>query len=134
MKVEEGRPTLWMKFLNKEFLKFIISGGINTLATYGLYLLFLFVWEYEVSYTISYILGIFLSYFLNTSFVFKEKVTLLKFIKFPFVYLVQYLLNMVILLLLVEYIKLPAEIVPVIVIIITLPITYLLSKYIIKKK
>ncbi|AOZ94735.1 GtrA family protein [Paenibacillus crassostreae] len=121
-----------MRFINKEFLKFIISGGINTVATYGIYLLLLLLWEYMISYTISYVLGIFLSYYLNTFFVFKEKVTFLKFIKFPVVYLVQYLMNLVILHLLVEYIKLPAEIVPIIVVILTMPITYLLSKYIIK--
>lgn len=134
MKAEKDHPTLWMKFLNKEFLKFLISGGINTIATYGLYLLFLIVMEYKAAYSLSYIIGILFSYLLNTIFVFKEKVSLMKFIKFPVVYLVQYLINLGILLLLVEYINLPAEIVPIIVIFTTLPITYVLSKHIIKGK
>lgn len=134
MKAEKDQPTLWMKFINKEFLKYLISGGINTVATYGLYLLFLIVMEYKTAYSLSYIVGILFSYLLNTIFVFKEKVSLMKFIKFPVVYLAQYLINLIILLLLVEYINLPAEIVPIIVIFITLPITYLLSKYIIKGK
>lgn len=134
MKAEKDHLTLWMKFLNKEFLKFLISGVINTLVTYGLYLAFLIIMEYKAAYTLSYVLGILLSYFLNTFFVFKEKVSLLKFIKFPVVYLAQYLMNLVILLLLVEYINLSAEIVPIIAIFITLPITYFLSKIIIKGK
>lgn len=134
MKAEEDQPTLWMRFLNKEFLRFILSGGINTICTYGLYLLLLLFFEYKISYTVSYIIGILLAYFLNSTLVFKEKVSLNKFLKFPIVYLVQYLINVVILYLFVEYVKMSAEIVPLIVIVISLPITYLLSKYIIKGK
>ncbi|MCT2195588.1 GtrA family protein [Paenibacillus sp. p3-SID1389] len=134
MKVEEDRPTLWTRYLNSSFLKFVIVGGLNTAITYGAYLLLLLCFEYKISYSISYILGILFSYYFNTKFVFREKITLLKFLKFPVVYLAQYLINVVILHILVEYINMPAEIVPLIVIVVSLPITYLLSKFIIKGK
>ncbi|AIQ26302.1 GtrA family protein [Paenibacillus sp. FSL H7-0737] len=134
MKVEKDHPTLLTKLLSKQFLKFVISGGINTLATYLVYLLLLEFLSYSMSYTISYISGIFLSYYLNTAFVFKEKVLFRKFLKFPIVYLVQYLINLFMLYVLVEHLNLSKQIVPLIVIVVTIPITYTLSKLIIKSK
>ncbi|WP_340387729.1 GtrA family protein [Paenibacillus sp. FSL E2-0151] len=134
MKVGNGLPMLLTKHLNKEFLKFLISGGINTLATYLMYLFLLLFYNYSLSYSISYIAGIFLSYYLNSVFVFKEKISLYKFLKFPIVYLVQYLVNMLMLYVLVEYAQFHVQIVPLVAMIITVPITFLLSKTIIKSK
>lgn len=134
MKVEKDRPTLLIKLLNKEFLKFVISGGINTLTTYLVYLLLLLFINYSLSYTLSYVSGIFLSYYLNTVFVFKEKISFIKFLKFPVVYLTQYLINIFMMYVLVEHLGLSTKIVPLIVIVITIPVTYVLSKLIIKSK
>lgn len=134
MKAESDHPTLLIKLMNKEFFKFVISGGINTAATYIVYLLLIVFLNYSLSYSVSYIIGVLLSYYLNSVFVFKESISLRKFFKFPMVYLVQYLINLLMLHLLVEYLNLSVQIVPLIVIVITIPITYLLSKIIIKSK
>ncbi|WP_307417043.1 GtrA family protein [Paenibacillus sp. W2I17] len=125
---------LLTKHLNKEFLKFLISGGINTLATYLMYLFLLLFYNYSLSYSVSYITGIFLSYYLNSVFVFKEKISFRKFLKFPIVYLVQYIVNMLMLYVLVEYAQFNVQIVPLVAMIITVPITFILSKMIIKSK
>lgn len=113
-------------------MKFVVSGGINTLATYIIYLLLLMIFNYSVAYTLSYLSGILISFYLNSIFVFKEKVTLKKFLRFPIVYAVQYLVNMFMIYVLVEELHVTAQIVPLIVIVITIPITYILSKVIIK--
>ncbi|MEK5036071.1 GtrA family protein [Paenibacillus sp. FSL R7-0302] len=134
MKVESGRPTLLTKLLNKEFLKFVVSGGINTLTTYLMYLLLLLFLNYSLAYTVSYVSGIFLSYYLNTVFVFKEKMSIKKFLKFPIVYLIQYFINLLMLYILVEHLHLSTRIVPLIVVVVTIPVTYVLSKLIIKSK
>lgn len=134
MKVESGRPTLLTKLLNKEFLKFVVSGGINTLTTYLMYLLLLLFLNYSLSYTVSYVSGIFLSYYLNTVFVFKEKMSIKKFLKFPIVYLIQYFINLLMLYILVEHLHLSTKIVPLIVVVVTIPVTFVLSKLIIKSK
>lgn len=123
-----------MKYINKEFVRFLFVGVINTLSTYLLYLLLLFIFNYNVSYTISYIAGIVISFYLNSLFVFKEKVSFKKFVKYPIVYIVQYLINLIGLFILVEYFHFPKEVVPIIVIILSIPITYLLSKLIIRSK
>ncbi|GGH64005.1 membrane protein [Paenibacillus silvae] len=134
MKVGNGLPMLLTKHLNKEFLKFLISGGINTLATYLMYLLLLHFYNYSISYSISYVAGIFLSYYLNSVFVFKEKISFRKFLKFPLVYIVQYLVNMLMMYILVEFAQMLAQIVPLVAMVVTVPITFLLSKMIIKSK
>lgn len=90
--------------------------------------------NYNMAYSISYVAGILLSYYLNSVFVFQEKISLRKFIKYPVVYIVQYLINLVLLNILIEYAGLSTKIVPIITIVITIPITFLLTKFIIKGK
>lgn len=134
MKVEKDQPTLWTKLINKEFLRFLVSGGLNTLFTYLIYLLLLTLLDYRVAYTFSYIFGIFVSYGLNVRFVFRQKVTFKSFIQFPLVYLLQYLINLVLLYILVDHLHISKIIVPIISVLITIPISFLLSKIIIKTK
>jgi putative flippase GtrA len=121
-----------MRSFNAEFFKFVFFGLVNTLLSYVLYVLFLFAFTYTVSYTLSYVLGVFLSYYLNTQFVFQEKVRLTKMLQYPLVYLVQYLLGVALLYVLVEHFGMDARLVPVLIILITVPITFLLSRFIIK--
>lgn len=123
-----------MKYLNKEFIKFVVSGLINTGLTYIVYLILLKYMDYTFAYSISYISGILISYLLNSLFVFKERISFKKFLKFPLIYIVQYLINLSMVFIFVDQLKLSAQIVPIIVILITIPITYLLSKIIIKGK
>ncbi|MNW45059.1 GtrA-like protein [compost metagenome] len=121
-----------MRFLNKEFIKFVISGVLNTVATYLIYLMLLVFLEYSLAYTVSYLSGIFISYYLNTLFVFKEKISFKTFLKYPIVYVVQYTINLIMIFVLVEHLGLSEQLVPLIVVIITIPITFLLSKLIIR--
>ncbi|WP_232278715.1 GtrA family protein [Paenibacillus sp. 481] len=122
-----------MKFLSKEFLKFVVVGIVNTASTYLIYLLLLSVLSYTLSYTVSYVCGIFISYVLNTYYVFKEKLNYKKMIQYPLVYVVQYVLNAIMLYLLIDYLGLEKEYAPLIVIILSIPITFILSRLIIKK-
>lgn len=117
-----------------QFIKFVGIGGINTIATYLLYLLLLFVSTYQVSYTIAYLSGIFLSYWLNLKFVFQERGSTKKMLLYPFVYLGQYIVGMFILYVTVDYFNIPQEIGPIIVVLITLPMTFFLSKTILTNK
>lgn len=117
-----------------QFVRFVGVGGVNTIITYLLYLMLLLVFTYQVSYTITYIFGIFLSYWLNLKFVFREKGTKKKILLFPLVYLVQYLLGMIILYIVIDHFNFPKEIGPIIVVIITLPLTFFMSKIILVTK
>ncbi len=118
----------------REYTSFLICGGLNTLLTYAVYALCLLFWPYKLSYSLSYVSGIFISYYLNSRFVFQEKVSLGKFLQYPLVYLAQYLLGIAILHLCIEYLHISEWLAPFIVIVLSLPVTFVLSKFIIKGK
>lgn len=134
MRAEKGLPILLMKFINKEFIRFLIMGALNSLLTYLVYLILIIPFNYGGSYAISYFLGIIFSFYMNTIYVFKEKISIRKMFKFPLVYLVQFLISELFLYLFVDSLNINKRIAPLIVIIISVPLTFILSKYIIKGK
>jgi len=124
-----------MKFTKqnwREYLGFLLVGGANTLITYSLYLLLLLVLPYRWSYSLAFAGGIIISYWLNSQFVFQEPVSLLKFVKYPLVYLIQYLLGILILYLCVDRLGISPWLAPLVVVAASLPVTFVISKMIIK--
>ncbi|HCV9003344.1 TPA: flippase GtxA [Staphylococcus aureus] len=117
-----------------EILKFIIVGGINTLNYYVVYLLLLklFHIEYMISHITGFIVAFVISYYLNCYFVYRVKPTWRKFISFPITQLVNASLQTVLLYVFVSWLNLPAEIAPFAGLVITIPITFVLSKWILK--
>ncbi|AWR31399.1 flippase GtxA [Staphylococcus aureus] len=117
-----------------EILKFIIVGGINTLNYYVVYLLLLKLLhiEYMISHITGFIVAFVISYYLNCYFVYRVKPTWRKFISFPIAQIVNISLQTVLLYVFVSWLNLPAEIAPFAGLIITIPITFILSKWILK--
>ena len=121
------------KHFNSEFFRFLLTGLFNTLVTYVAYLLLLPFLPYLYAYTIAYCVAVLNSYFMSVFFVFREKVSLRSFLKFPFVYAAQYFLGASILWLLVGKLGLSPAWAMVVVIIVTVPITFLASRFVLKK-
>ncbi|OBZ13441.1 polysaccharide synthesis protein GtrA [Bacillus sp. FJAT-26390] len=117
-----------------EIIRFIIVGILNTGFTYVLYLILLLYFPYSIAYTISYFLGIIISYLLNTFLVFKQPISIKRIIKFPIIYVVQYLINLLLVFILVDTINMNEKIALLISIAITFPITFILTRYILKKR
>ncbi|HDA0588420.1 TPA: flippase GtxA [Staphylococcus aureus] len=117
-----------------EILKFIIVGGINTLNYYVVYLLLLKLLhiEYMISHITGFLVAFVISYYLNCYFVYRVKPTWRKFISFPITQIVNVSLQTVLLYVFVSWLYLPAEIAPFAGLIITIPITFILSKWILK--
>ncbi|HAR7288487.1 TPA: flippase GtxA [Staphylococcus aureus] len=117
-----------------EILKFIIVGGINTLNYYVVYLLLLklFHIEYMISHITGFIVAFVISYYLNCYFVYRVKPTWRKFISFPITQIVNVSLQTVLLYVFVSWLNLPAEFAPFAGLVITIPITFVLSKWILK--
>jgi len=134
MKSISARKSSLTKFINSEFIRFAIVGGINTVLGYLLYRLLLLGMEYQLAYTLSYVSGIFISYYLNSRFAFREPLQLKKALSFPLVYVVQYLLGILFLTLLVDVLAFDQRIAPILVIVLSLPFTFLLSRFIIKTR
>ncbi len=116
--------------LASRFFRFIISGGLNTALTYGIYLGLLQLMPYRISYTIAYVSGIAISYALNRSFVFRSHHGLRSILLFPMVYVVQYALGMLLLWLWVEMAGLSDKVGPLVVVAVNLPLTYVLSRFV----
>ncbi|MDI0263655.1 flippase GtxA [Staphylococcus aureus] len=117
-----------------EILKFIIVGDINTLNYYVVYLLLLKLLhiEYMISHITGFLVAFVISYYLNCYFVYRVKPTWRKFISFPITQIVNVSLQTVLLYVFVSWLNLPAEIAPFAGLVITIPITFVLSKWILK--
>ena len=117
-----------------EILKFIIVGGINTLNYYVVYLFLLKLLhiEYMISHITGFLVAFVISYYLNCYFVYRVKPTWRKFISFPITQIVNVSLQTVLLYVFVSWLNLPAEIAPFAGLVITIPITFVLSKWILK--
>lgn len=134
MSLVSGLRTLSMKFINKEFVRFLMVGFLNTLVTYLLYVGLLLFFSYNLAYSCAYVGGIVFSYYLNVLFVFKEKVSWKSFLRFPFIYILQYGCSIGMINVLVIYVGITQTMAPLIAIVVTVPITFLLSKLVIVKR
>ena len=119
-------------------VKFVIAGLINTGLTYLVYLGLLLFLDYRIAYAVSYASGIALAFSLNSIMVFKVNFSFVRMIIYPLIYLSQYIANASLLALFVGKWHIHKEVAPLLAICITMPIIYLLNKFIlttpIKKK
>lgn len=121
------------KFIDKAPVRFLIAGLVNTLIGYLLYLLLLLILPYQAAYTTSYGAGIFISYYLNSVYVFQRPLRWSSAVQYPLVYLVQYVTGLVTISLLVEQLSVDTRIASLLTILITLPLVYILSRAIIRR-
>lgn len=107
---------------------FLLGGGLNTVATYLVYLAFSVFLNYQAAYLVSFVAGIFFSYVFNSLFVFKVRVSFRGALRYPVVYLVQYGVGALLMYFFVELMAVPEKVAPILVPLITLPLTYLLAR------
>ncbi|MDT4051056.1 GtrA family protein [Staphylococcus arlettae] len=117
-----------------EILKFIIVGGINTLNYYIIYLLLLKLIgvNYSVSHISGFVISFIISYYLNCYFVYKVQPTWKKFIQFPLTQVVNMGMQTLLLYIFVQWFNISSVIAPFAGLIITIPVTFILSKYILR--
>jgi putative flippase GtrA len=118
--------------LAKEVFRFGIVGILNTAVGYGSYLLLLSWFRYEVAYGMGYVAGIAVSYVLSALFVFKQPLRPRSAMFYPFVYLVQFLLSLVLLRFLIELLSVSPRLAAIFVTVLTIPVTFLLSRIIVR--
>lgn len=93
-----------------------------------LYLALIQTMPYRSAYSISYMSGIALAYALNRYFVFRVKGSLATMAKFPAIYLFQYLLGLGIVSLWGDVLQWPQALAPLAAVVVTVPLTFLISK------
>jgi putative flippase GtrA len=111
-------------------LRFLVSGGVNTLASWGIYALLLRVLPYRWSYTIAFCCGIALAYGLYRFYVFRRKGRSYGPVWVALIYLLQYLLGIALVNVWVEILREPALWAPIFSVLISLPLTYALSRWV----
>ncbi|WP_204193520.1 GtrA family protein [Staphylococcus sp. GDY8P47P] len=117
-----------------EIIKFIIVGGINTLNYYIVYLILLKLCHvnYMISHIVGFLVSFVISYYLNCYFVYKVTPTLKKFLSFPLTQVINMGMQTLLLYVFVKWFQFPSEIAPFVGLIITIPITFIISKWILK--
>jgi len=113
-----------------EFVRFLVSGGINTAASYALYLLLLRFMHYLVAYTLAYVAGIALSYALMTRFVFRARPQWTTAVRFPLVYAAQFVVGSGTTFLLVEGAGISPAWAAAVAIVIVVPVTFAVARYV----
>lgn len=84
--------------------------------------------HYQVSYAISYVVGIALSYALNLKFVFASRHSTKKAAIFPLVYLLNYVCGAITVHIIVKVAGWSASIAPLAAIALTIPMTFVLTR------
>lgn len=112
-------------FFSREFARFLVVGASNTLVAYFAYLLLVNWWPYPVAWGIGYLLGIASGYMANAVFVFKKPIRGKSALAFFCIYLVQYLVSILLLRVALEMLVLPHWLAAILVIVVTIPATFL---------
>ncbi|ARQ06715.1 GtrA-like protein [Macrococcoides canis] len=117
-------------------IKFIIVGVLNTLNYYIVYLLLLkfLSLSYITSHLTGFLVSFIISYFLNCYFVYKVKPTIKKFIQFPLTQIVNMGVQTLLLYIFVELLHIDKVYAPFPALIFTIPVTYLVTTYILTKE
>ena len=117
-----------MKFGNFYSTRYIILGVINTILTYFIYLIFLFLLPYVWAYSITYLFGLINTYFLSSYWVFKKKIAIESGMNFLIYCIFNYFINIIALWIFIDLIGFSEKIAPLITIALLTPIFYIISK------
>lgn len=121
-------------FLKEEFGRFLVAGAINTALSFSLYLIFNLFFHYQLAYWLAFFLGILFSFWVNSRWVFRAAMNWKTFLAFPLVYLFQYFFGAVLLHILVEILGISEWTSPIVVIVCSVPVTFLMSRFVLKRK
>lgn len=120
--------------VRSQFVRFLMAGLANTTATLLMFEGLRRVLPYLFAYSLVYALGIVLSYLLNVRYVFRGRESLRTAAVFPLVYAVQYVVGAVTLWVLVGRLGLHPTLAMILVVLLTVPLTYLMSRTILRTR
>jgi len=94
------------KTMDKTFMRFVFVGVLNTIIGYSVIMVLFHIigLTYGVSYFLSYVIGVIISFFLNRQFVFFSKNhKLYEFFRFLIAFFISYIISYIFLYFFVEY-------------------------------
>lgn len=120
---------------NNEFTRFILTGLLNTLNYYVIYTILLLTGlPYILSHLGGFILAFIISYFLNCHFVYRVRPTWSRFLKFPLTQVVNMGMQTILLFVFVDIFNWYEMIAPLPVLIVTVPVTYTITRWVLKDR
>lgn len=124
---------LMRALLEKRIFRFLVTGALNTSLSYALYLALKTIIDYQIAYFLSYAAGITFAYLMSALFVFRKPVSVRAFARFPLVYIIQYVVGAGLLEFLINLVGISATFAPLYIVALTLPLTFLLSRFVLSK-
>lgn len=116
------------------FVRFALVGCINTVNYYLLYMLLIYLGiSYLLSHTSAFVMSMVISFFLNCYFTYRVKPTWRKFLQFPLTNVANYAISTTSLFVFVSWMHISPSIAPIIASVLPIPVTYILSKWILVK-
>lgn len=114
-----------------EIFRFGIVGIIATIIHYVLYVLLKNIFSYNLSYTIGYLIALFVNYYLSAKYTFKVKASFLNLLGMLFSHLINYIIHLFLLNLFITN-GLSKNLAPIPVYIIAVPINFILVRFVFK--
>ncbi|PHV70609.1 polysaccharide synthesis protein GtrA [Sporanaerobium hydrogeniformans] len=122
-------------FYNKQFMLFILIGGINSIVTIIVSYIYSLLFEEVFSFILGYTTGTFISYILNSYITFKDELGIKKYVKFLISCIPNFITQLIIVWLVVEIFSWHKMIGYILAAAIGMPITFILLKlYVFIKK
>lgn len=115
-----------------EMIRFSIVGVLVTAIHYGVYWLLQLVVNVNIAWTAGYIAGFIVNYYLSAFYIFRKKTSVKNGAGFGMAHVVNYLLQMVLLNFFI-WIGLSAEMAPVGIYAVSIPVNFLLVRFVFKK-
>ena len=116
-------------FLNKEFIIFIIIGVINTFNGVVFSYIYSKLLNENIAFIFGYISGLIIGYILNSYITFKEKLSIIKFIKFATSYIPNFIIQNLVVIIAFNILGINEIIAYALAAIIGIPVTFILLKY-----
>jgi putative flippase GtrA len=111
-----------------ELARFLGAGLVNTAVGYGVYLILLHRIGYELAYAAAYVAGVIVAYMLNSLFVFRSQIGWRTALRYPLVYLAQYLFGAALLYGMVRWLAFDRRWAALIALALSVPISFLLNR------
>ena len=115
-----------------EMIRFAIVGTLVTVIHYGVYWLLQLVMNVNIAWTAGYIAGFIFNYYMSAYYIFHKKTSAKNGAGFGVAHIVNYLLQMALLNFFI-WIGLSAEMAPVGVYAVSIPVNFLLVRFVFKK-